>query len=158
MKKTVICALIFIMNCIYAEEVYTRITSEGKLILNYKEKIANFFDNVLVKNQQGTLKSDKLTVFFAVNGEDIEKMIATGHVFIDQKEHQAEGQRAEYFTKESKLILTGDPIIKKGANYYSADKITIDTKTDKVYFEPSAKIVIKKQPQEDVKQSGDSLL
>ena len=36
-------------------------------------------------------------------------------------------------------------MIKKGENYYSADIITIDTKTNKVYFEPSAKIVIKKQ-------------
>jgi len=141
--------LFFWMSCILclsatAESDFTRITSEGKLILDYKKKIAQFYDNVLVKNPQGTLKSDQLTVYFDASGNQIEKMIAIGHVAIDEKEHQAESHKAEFFSREGKLVLTGDPVIKKGPNYYSAEIITINTVTNKVFFEPSAKIVIKK--------------
>jgi len=128
---------------LYANDGVTRITSDGKLILNYFTKIADFKDNVIVKTSDGgKLKSDKLTVFFDSKGDDIEKMIAIGHVFIDQQDHQAEGDRAEYYSKTGRLILSGNPVIKKGENYYSAEVITINTQTNKVYFEPSAQIVI----------------
>jgi lipopolysaccharide export system protein LptA len=131
--------------CTAAEDGFTRITSDGKLILDYKKKIANFFENVVVQTGDGVLKSDKLTVFFDATGNAIDRMIAVGHVFIDEKDHQAESDRAEYYSRESRLVLTGEPVIKKGSNYYSAEIITIDTRTNKVYFEPSAKIVIKQR-------------
>ena len=126
-------------------ENYTHITSDGKLIIDYQNNEAQFYDNVLVKNTKGTLKSDQLVVQFDKTGNEVEKMIATGHVFIDQKTQQAKSGKAEYLTKAGKLILTDNPTITKGPNTYSADKITIDTNTNKVLFEPSAKIVIKQE-------------
>lgn len=146
MNKVLINVLLFflITISIYAEDS-TKITSDGKLVLDYKQKVANFFDNVLVENADGTLKSDKLIVFFDSNGNSIEKMIAIGKVVIDQKEHKALAERAEYFSQKNKIILTGNPIIKKGENFYSADSIIIDLTLNKVYFEPSAKIIVKKE-------------
>lgn len=157
MKNILVLLVIFIINSsVFSEieketkkeQVYTRITSEGHLILDYEQKIAKFHDNVVVKNQSGTLKSDKLKVFFDDTGNNIEKMKAVGNVFIDQKEHKAKSDKAIYHSKENKLVLTGHPQIMKGENIYTADIITIDTNTNKVYFEPSAQILIKKQ--EDV--------
>ncbi len=148
MKKIIIFLFLLFnlfVNANAADEDLTRITSDGKLVLDYQKKIADFFDNVEVKNANGFLKSDKLKVFFDSEGNNIEKMIAVGNVKIDQKLHQATSGRAEYYSKESKIILTDNPIIKKGDNYYSADVISIDIKRNKVYFEPSAKIVIKKE-------------
>jgi lipopolysaccharide export system protein LptA len=128
----------------FSETSMTRITSDGKLILNYKNYVAEFFVNVLVTDVGGTLKSDYLQVFFTQTGDAVEKMIAKGHVVIDQKEQHAESGCAQFFSREGKIILTEDPIIRKGENEYAADIITIFTRTNQVIFEPSAKIVIKK--------------
>ncbi|MBN2145278.1 MAG: hypothetical protein JW774_11705 [Candidatus Aureabacteria bacterium] len=127
----------------------TRITSDGKLIIDYKKKTADFNENVLVREPKGTLRSDKLIVYFDPDGETLNKMVATGHVKIDQEEQKAEAGRAEYHSKEGRLILTGHPVIEKGPNRYSAEKITIITATNQVLFEPSAKIVIKKDQKTD---------
>lgn len=143
MRRIAIVFIFLITLFVFSEESFTRITSEGRLVLDYQQKIANFYDNVFVKSENGVLRSDQLTVFFDSKFETIEKMIAKGNVLIDQQNHKAESKRAEYFSKTGKLVLTGDPIIQKGENYYSADVITIDTNTSKVYFEPSARIVIK---------------
>ena len=134
-----------VFNLYAGSDDYTRITSEGKLVIDYHKNIADFYDKVVVNTQGGILKSDFLKVIFDSSGKEIEKMIAQGHVFINQREHEAQGDEAVYFAREGKLVLKGNPIIKKGANSYSADRIIIETRTNKVYFEPSAKIVIKQE-------------
>lgn len=138
--------LLFLMINLYAgSDDYTRITSEGKLVIDYRKNIADFYDKVVVNTQGGVLKSDFLKVIFDSSGKEIEQMIAQGHVFINQQEHEAESEEAIFYAKDGKLVLTGNPIIKKGPNCYSADRIIIETTTNKVYFEPSAKIMIKQE-------------
>lgn len=157
-KRLLIIVFLFMIPSLSAQNKmdFTRITSDGKLILDYKKKIADFFENVKVKTSDGLLKSDKLTVFFDSLGNDIDKMIAVGNVFIDQKAHQAEAQRAEFLSSDGKLVLTGNPVIRKGSNYYAADVIIIDTNTNKVYFEPSARIMIRKDDQKAQKNAENS--
>ncbi len=138
--------LLFLTINLYAgTDDYTRITSEGKLVIDYHKNIADFYDKVVVNTQGGVLKSDFLKVIFDSTGKEIEQMIARGHVFINQREHEAESEEAVFYARDGKLVLKGNPTIKKGPNCYSADRIIIETKTNKVYFEPSAKIVIKQE-------------
>lgn len=138
--------LLFLLINVYAgSDDYTRITSEGKLVIDYHKNIADFYDKVVVNTQGGIMKSDFLKVVFDSSGKEIEQMVAQGHVFINQQEHEAQSEEAVYYASDGKLVLKGNPVIKKGPNSYSADKIIIETKTNKVYFEPSAKIVIKQE-------------
>jgi lipopolysaccharide transport protein LptA len=124
---------------------FTRITSDGSLTIDYARHIAKFKKNVLLKDAGGTLRSDRLTVYFDNQGEAIKQMIARGNVVIDQGEHYSESGRADYDGAEHKLVLKGDPIIRKGSNFYAAEVITIFLTTNKVLFEPSARIVVKRE-------------
>lgn len=127
------------------DEVSTRITSDGRLELDYKNKVAKFFENVVMLSQNGQLKSQELILFFGELGSDIEKVIAIRDVWIKQNEQEAECQHAEFLKKEDILVLTGNPVIYKGQNAYSADKITIHLTTNHILFEPSAKILIRNE-------------
>jgi lipopolysaccharide export system protein LptA len=152
MKKFFIVFLFLSVNFLgaslgFSETETTQITSKGKLILDYKKYVAEFFENVLVRDAGGTLKSDYLQVFFTPTGDTVEKMIAKGHVLIDQKEHSSKSGSAEFFSREGKIILRDNPIIRKGENEYAADIITIFTHSNQVNFEPSARIVIRKSKQ-----------
>ena len=146
MKSGVFCLLFFWMTLTsgFPETPATRITSDGRLVLDYKNHMAEFYENVFVKDIGGTLRADYLQVFFTPAGDEIEKMIAKGNVVIDQREQHSESGRAQFFSREGKIILTQNPIIRKGENEYAADVITIFTRTNQVIFEPSARIVIKK--------------
>ena len=77
-------------------------------------------------------------------------MVARGHVIIDQHEHYSESERADYHSKDQKLVLKGNPIIRKGPNFYAAEVITIFLKTNKVLFEPSARIVVRRDTEESL--------
>ena len=128
----------------------TRITSDGPLTIDYALQIAEFTKNVLLEDQGGTLRADHLKVTFDATGQAIQTMIANGNVIIDQKEHYSESQRADFDAKDQKLILTGDPIIRKGPNFYAAEVITIFLQTNKVLFEPSARIVVQRGADESL--------
>ena len=121
----------------------TRITSDGRLVIDYQNKMAEFFDNVVVQDKNGTIQSKYLKVLFTKDGLDVSKMIAAGDVIIKQKERTAYSDSAVYIVQTEVLRLIGNPKITEKGNLYTADEITILVKQNKVLFEPSAKIVIK---------------
>ncbi len=120
----------------------TVITSDGPLNADFEKKIAIFKDNVLVKDDQGTINSDKMKVFFAGESNQIERVECYGNVKIKHDKRYSESDEAIYYALENKIILTGDPLIKQGSDQYRAEKITIFTVQNRVIFEPSAQLVI----------------
>lgn len=121
----------------------TRITSDGRLVIDYDKKMAEFYDNVVVQDKNGTIRSKYLKVTFTKDGLDVSKMIAAGNVIIKQKDRTAYSDSAVYIVQTEVLRLIGNPKITEKGNMYTADEITILIKQNKVLFEPSAKIVIK---------------
>ena len=105
--------------------------------------MAEFYDNVVVQDKNGTIKSKYLKVTFTKDGLDVSKMIAAGNVIIKQKDRTAYSDSAVYIVQTEVLRLIGNPKITEKGNMYTADEITILIKQNKVLFEPSAKIVIK---------------
>ena len=121
----------------------TRITSDGRLVIDYENKIAEFFNNVQVNDKNGEMKSNYLKVIFTKDGQNVSKMVAAGDVVIKQKERTAYSDNAVYIVQTEVLRLIGNPKIMEKGNVYTADEITILVKQNKVLFEPSAKILIK---------------
>ncbi len=124
------------------KEEITKITSKGRLIIDYEKKIAEFFDDVKVEDKNGTMTSDYLKIIFSSDGMRISKMIASGNVVIKHKTRTAYSNSAVYIVQTEVLRLIGDPKIVEKGNIYTADEITILVKQNKVLFEPSARIII----------------
>lgn len=120
-----------------------RITSDGRLVIDYENKTAEFYKNVKVQDKNGTMTSNYLKVIFSSDGLGVSKMIAAGNVVIKHKERTAYSDNAVYVVQTEVLRLIGNPKITEKGNVYTADEITILVRQNKVLFEPSAKILIK---------------
>lgn len=128
----------------------TVITSDGGLFLDYTQNIAVFKQNVVVKDDQGTMRADEMKVYFEPKGSSVSKIEAFGNVVIDQKERKADSQKVVMYPAEGKIVLSGNARIKQGTDMYSAEKITIYKKTNRIIFEPNAKLVIFQEGKGDI--------
>ncbi len=130
------------------DEDTTVITSDGGLNLDYAKHTAIFKKNVIVRDHRGTLQAQEMRVLFEPQGSRIQTIEATGDVRIVQHGRTAESQKALIRSEAGVIELTGDPKILQGKDIYSADKITIFSKTNQVIFEPRAKLILFQQPGE----------
>ena len=128
------------------DEDTTIITSDGGLNLDYAKHIAIFKKNVTVRDHRGTLKAQEMRVQFEPESSKIRNIEAMGDVQVVQEGRVAESQKALIKSALGVIELTGDPKIKQGKDIYSADKITIFSKTNQVIFEPKAKLILFAQP------------
>lgn len=128
------------------DEDTTIITSDGGLNLDYAKHTAVFKKNVVVTDHRGTLKAQEMRVLFEPEGSKIKTIEAIGNVQIVQEGRTAEGENALIRSEEGVIELTGNPKIKQGKDIYSADKITIFSKTNQVVFEPRAKLILFQTP------------
>ncbi len=156
-KKNDVFILIGLFLCAFAsttlaaeketvDEDTTIITSDGGLNLDYAKHVAVFKKNVVVKDHRGTLKAQEMRVLFAPEGSKIDTIEAMGDVQVIQQGRVAESQNALIKSEQGLIVLTGDPKIKQGKDIYSAEKITIYSKTNQVIFEPKAKLILFQEP------------
>jgi lipopolysaccharide export system protein LptA len=68
-----------------------------------------FEDSVRVLRCDVTILCDRLRVFNDPKGEQVERIVATGDVRMQQGVRHARADRAEYFDADQKLVLTGNP-------------------------------------------------
>jgi len=87
----------------------TIITCKGPLEIEYSLGKAVFNQDVVVKNKDGTLNSDKATLFFNNQEKKIKKIIAEGNVKITREDNVTFSERAIYYAAEQKIVLEGRP-------------------------------------------------
>ena len=125
------------------ENVVTIITAEGSGKLNYEQEIiAVFRENVEINDKDVNLKAHLTKMFFDDEAQDITKIEAYGNVRIKQPKRESSCRKAVYFVDEDKIVLSGNPRIVQGLDLYTAQKITIYDKGERVVFEPRAELVI----------------
>lgn len=121
----------------------TVITAEGSGKLNYKKGIVAIFrKNVEIDDKNANLKAHLMKMYFDKKTEALTKVEAYGNVKIKQPKRESSCRKAVYFTDEDKVVLTGNPRIIQGVDLYTAKKITIYDKGEKVVFEPRAELVL----------------
>jgi lipopolysaccharide export system protein LptA len=68
---------------------------------------------VQLQTENTTLQADSVDVFFSdtasVEQTELERAVAGGHVIVVQPGRRATGNRAEYFAREGKILLSGGP-------------------------------------------------
>jgi lipopolysaccharide transport protein LptA len=111
----------------------TVITSR-RLDFDYPKKTAIFDGDVVVTDVRVTIKSDQMTALFSTNNQP-EMIMAVGNVVIDQEDRVATCERATYSVKSGLLVLTGKPVVRRGAEVMSGSRIIFSRDDDKVQCE-----------------------
>jgi lipopolysaccharide transport protein LptA len=111
----------------------TVITSR-RLDFDYPKKTAIFDGDVVVTDVRVTIKADQMTALFSTNNQP-EMIMAVGNVVIDQEDRMATCERATYSVKSGLLVLTGKPVVKRGAEVMSGSRIIFSRDDDKVKCE-----------------------
>jgi len=98
-------------NILMKTDSGTIIKCSGPLMLDYKKNIAVFNKDVEITNQKGNMKSKKMVVFFDPEKKEVSKVEASGNVRLVRGKSISMSDRALYFAKEGRAVLTGNPIV-----------------------------------------------
>ena len=111
-----------------------------------KNQIAEFKGDVVVRQGEATLKTERLKVYYAgsASGEAVQSRIsrleASGTVYISSQDQTATGDAAVFDMEKERLVLTGKKVVlSQGANIVVGSKLTVNLKTGKVDLEAPAK-------------------
>lgn len=110
-----------------------------------KKKKITFAGDVEAKRDDFTVLCQKLVVLYEKPSEQketekvsarIDRIVATGAVKIIRAEGGvATGEKAVYYQKGEKLVLTGKPVVKQGEDFVEGDVITLYLKEDRSIVE-----------------------
>jgi lipopolysaccharide export system protein LptA len=92
------------------------ITSQ-RLEADYKGHVITFIGEVVARQKEYTIYSDRLLLFLNEAGNEIDKIVAQGNVRMVQGKRVATCQEAIYYNRERKVILLGDPELREGDNW-----------------------------------------
>jgi len=74
----------------------------------------------------------------------IDKIIAEGQVVINRNQGgMATTEKAIYYQKDEKVVLTGNPVVKQGKDFVEGDRITIFLKENRTVVESSTNKKVK---------------
>jgi lipopolysaccharide transport protein LptA len=136
----------------------TTITSD-RMEVDYAQNIYTFKDHVLLVDTQMTLRADQMVVYYGTTSNttatatnaanasagttsSIQKMIATGSVFILEDQHQATCGRAVYTADDNRVVLTENAKVVSPDNTITGDKITIWRGQNKMDVESGTHVVV----------------
>lgn len=113
-------------------EIYNR--EEGRRLI--------FRRNVLVRQDNVTLRSDRLEAVYRKGESEPRELIAEGRVRIVQDDRRAKCDRAIYMREESRLICKGHAELVQGCDVIRGELIEFDLAGDRARVEGAASIVI----------------
>jgi lipopolysaccharide export system protein LptA len=94
-----------------------------------------FSGEVTLKKEAMTLNSDSVTVFYDAGTRAIREIEALGNVIVRKEGRIALASRALYYSKEEKIVLTGDARIIENDNQLGGERITLFIRDDRSIVE-----------------------
>ena len=100
-----------------------------RLVVHQKKHQAVFSGNVKAVQGDLLIRCAELTVTYASGDDeksgsgDIEKMVFTGNVSIEQEKRRGHCERAEYDRTEDRIVCTGDPWVIEDENRIDGERI-----------------------------------
>lgn len=113
------------------------ITSDS-MVVERGQGLVTFKGNVVARKDDLLIKAEELRVFYGKE-RDIERIVALGKVRIEKGDTTAWSEKAEFFNKEDKLVLTGDPKVVEGKNSVEGERITLFLKEGRSIVEGGEK-------------------
>lgn len=122
------------------------VTSET-LVADNKANTALFEINVIARTTDITLYADKMLVHYTEAGGDITTIEATGNIRLLKNSRIITSKEATYFSKEDKVVFTGEPRAVDGENVITGSKITYFITDDLSRVEDSKVFINNKKDQ-----------
>jgi lipopolysaccharide export system protein LptA len=109
------------------------IIKSNKLEVDDNRKVVIFTGDVDAKREDFVINCDKLVVFYrSLPGPketdnrktEVDKIVATGRVRISHSQGgAATAEKAVYYQRDEKVVLTENPVVKKGNDFVEGDRI-----------------------------------
>lgn len=96
----------------------TVVTCDGPMEVDTERMKIRFWNNVLVKEAKGMIRSDRLDVDIHPETHEMEHATFWGHVRIDRGEQTAYAHRAHYWQREGRMALVGHPKVETAAEEF----------------------------------------
>jgi lipopolysaccharide export system protein LptA len=172
---------VFILNIfsghVWAKSLSDEITERDdvRIVINSKvlevnniKKIVTFSGGVRAVRGDFTIECQKMKVFYEgfSNGEKsgdtkarIKEIVATGKVKVLRAQGgMATAEKGVFYESEDKVILTGNPLIKRGGDSVQGDRIIIFLKEDRSVVEGRAKAIINPKERKERQETEKSRL
>jgi outer membrane protein assembly factor BamD len=107
------------------------ITSD-KVEAFWKENLIIFKGNVIARQKDIVIYADSLEALIVEDGKGIDRATAGGNVKVQQGLRVANCQKAIFYNRDQKMVLTGEPRIVDGENTVSGDEIVFDIEKNRV--------------------------
>ncbi len=122
-------------------EDWTVVTCDGNLFMDYRNQQVTFFNNVLVKNPRGSLRADRLIIFFTPDGKKVDRTEGEGNIKIITEEKAGSADKIIYYPDGRKAVLLGNAVVTSGTDSVRGGKITfyLDKKEMEVEETPDIK-------------------
>jgi len=127
-----------------ADSTNETVITSRQLDFDYPKRTAVFEGDVVVTDVRVVIKSDQMTALFSTNNQP-EMITAVGNVTIDQEDRKATCERATYSVKSGLLVLTGNPVVRRGQEVMSGSRIIFSRDDDKVKCENAVLRITPKQ-------------
>lgn len=111
-----------------------------KLSFDYRDMVALFEDNVVVKDPELHMTADRMLVYFD-NTNDVRQVRASGDVRVTSENRSAKCENAVYIRKEGQLILTGNVELQRDRNVLKGRRIVFWINDERVEVEPGNMIL-----------------
>jgi len=94
-----------------------------------------FTGNVTLKKAGMTLTSDSMVVFYDAQSKGIKEIDAYGNVVVRKEGRVAFSNKASYYSREEKIVLSGDARIIENENQLGGETITLFMNEDRSVIE-----------------------
>ncbi len=112
------------------------ITSD-RLDADDNARLMMFIGNAVAKQGDATIYADRLTVRYAAQGGDVDRVVAEGNVRIVQGDRVATSERADFFRDQERILLTGDPQVTEKGSTVKGHQITLFMKERRAVVQAS---------------------
>ena len=102
-----------------------------------------FTGNVTLKKESMTLTSDRMIVLYDEGSKDIREIDAHGNVVVHKEGRVALSNDASYYSRDEKIVLTGDARIIENENQLAGEKITLFIHDDRSLVEGGKALLFK---------------
>lgn len=116
------------------EKLPITITSD-RMEGDFKAGVFSFMDSVKVIRGEMVLHADEVEVYPKDGGEDIERIVAVGHVRAMTASRSSVSDRLEYLENGGLLILTGNAKVSDGNNTITGPLIRVYLEEDRAEVE-----------------------
>ncbi len=111
----------------------------------------SFKGAVTLKKEGMTLTSDSMIVYYDEKTKGIHEIDAFGNVVVRKDGRVAFSQKASYYSREEKIVLTGDARIIENDNQLGGERITLFIQDDRSIIE-GGRVLIYQDEKADLKK------